>query len=110
MVKGLTTLKVILPLLLLLSACSEKPASTDTQTENNTQKSASSEATIKQKQSPTIQQGAAIKPATKPSIAVIQGDSNVIKEEISQDYSDRKIEVLDIAERSFDGGNAIAVT
>ena len=91
MVKGLTTLKVILPLLLLLSACSEKPASTDTQTENNTQKSA-------------------IKPVTKPSIAVIQGDNKTIKEKIQPDYSDRKVEVLDIAERSFDGGNAIAVT
>ncbi|NQY48947.1 MAG: alpha-2-macroglobulin family protein [Colwellia sp.] len=91
MVKGLTTLKVILPLLLLLSACSEKPASTDTQTENNTQKSA-------------------IKPVEKPSIAVIQGNKKTIKEKSQPDYSDRKIEVLDIAERSFDGGNAIAVT
>jgi len=95
MVKGLTAIKVILPLFLLLSACTEQPANT----ENKAQKSASSKASLEQEQA-----------ATNPVEAVSQSDNHSSNEEITAEYSDRKIEVLDIAERSFDGGNAIAVT
>jgi uncharacterized protein YfaS (alpha-2-macroglobulin family) len=89
MVKEKTVLKLLLPLLLLLSACSEQPAST------------APKATKK------------IINTSPPELSESEqslNDSNSAKEKITPDYSDRKIEVLDIAERSFDGGNAIAVT
>lgn len=134
MVKGLTTLKVILPLLLMLNACSEQPASTTTQAENKSKKIERPKLTIQKEQSPTAQHKDAVLDSTKkiinasspelsqneqslnelnetkPTNALIQDNNNTTKEKIALDYSDRKIEVLDIAERSFDGGNAIAVT
>ncbi|MEI6894989.1 MAG: alpha-2-macroglobulin [Colwellia sp.] len=92
MAKGLTKLKAILALLFLLSACSEQPA--NTATENKTQTLVSAE---ELNQKSTID-------------APSQDDSDLVKDKIFQDDSDRQIEVLDIAERSFDGGNALAVT
>ncbi|PKG83298.1 alpha-2-macroglobulin [Colwellia sp. 75C3] len=100
MVKGLTTLKVILPLLLLLSACSEQPESNSTQAENKTQ------STIEKEQQRTKKQHKDLAP-----IAVEEAVKNPITVESAElSQRDRQIEVLDIAERSFDGGNAIAVT
>ena len=108
MFKGLTTLKIILPLLLLLSACSDEPADPITEPENkttdNTQEVTNAKATVEKELTAKIQHNDV---ATQ---SVIQDDSSTIKKEATQDYSNRKIEVLDIAERSFDGGNAIAVT
>ena len=108
MFKGLTTLKIILPLLLLLSACSDEPADPITEPENNTtdntQELTNAKATVEKELTAKIQHNDV---ATQ---SVIQDDSSTIKKEATQDYSNRKIEVLDIAERSFDGGNAIAVT
>jgi uncharacterized protein YfaS (alpha-2-macroglobulin family) len=109
MVKGLTTLKVILPLLFLLGACSEQSASSVAQTENKAQEVESAKASTEKDKAPLQHNSAAIKPVKKPTKSS-QNDSESTKEGVTLDYSDRTIEVLDISERSFDGGNAIAVT
>ena len=131
MVKGLTMIKVLLPLLLLLSACSEQPASNET--DKKSQKLASQQASITENKvaekpkddapkaekilitatpanSLPLEQVAEESNANNTASPPVKSESTQPQKEIVLDYSDRKIEVLDISERSFDGGNAIAVT
>ena len=70
MVDGLTTRKILLPLLILMSVISNQ----------------------------------------KIALAEEDNLAKLVSQSDSLDYNERKIEVLDISERSFDGGNAIAVT
>ncbi len=88
MIKGLSITKVILPLLILLGACSEQSTTTD-------------EKPVTVSTKPDV---------NKNTSDAITADSSPQEPQTRLDYSNRKMAVLDISERSFDGGNAIAVT
>ncbi|MEW6994853.1 MG2 domain-containing protein [Colwelliaceae bacterium MEBiC 14330] len=104
MIKGLSIYKVILPLLILLGACSEQPTDAD---------KPKSAADSTHQQANTEEHVAAAQVNSSPNNAINSAITDKSAPQTTQnslDYSNRKMAVLDISERSFDGGNAIAVT